>query len=152
VSELEEVKTLVTLLRHRRQVSHLLRELAREFERRAELHDLSVLELDEFEGRVQIQNIARTHKYDSPEYRQSLKETSLNLHYERNDHHPEHYSNGVDEMGFTSFVEMVLDWLGASRTYRNTSFRDGLTEQTKRFKLQPDHLYLIDLIARHFGE
>lgn len=149
----EETRVLITLIRHQRSVSHLLRELARELDRRAELHDLSVLELDEFEGRVNIQNIARTYPYDSPEYRESLKrETSLQLHYQRNPHHPEHYPGGIGDMDLIDFIEAVCDWLGASRTYKNTSFRDGLTEQVKRFNLQPNHLFLVDLIGRWFKE
>lgn len=149
----EETTVLITLLRHHRHVSHLLRELARQLESRADLHDLTVLELDEFQGRVEIQHVARTHPYDSPEYRESIKDnTSLQLHYSRNSHHPEYYPAGVDEMSFIDFIEMTIDWLGASRTYRNTSFEDGLKDQIRRFKLQPNHLYLIRLIARWFGE
>lgn len=149
----EETKVLITLLRHRRHVSHLLRELAREFERRADLHDLTTLELDEFEGRVRIQHIIRDHPYDSAEYRESLKnEDSLQLHYQRNSHHPEHYTDKVEGMGFVDFVEMVIDWMGAARTYRNTSFEDGLRGQVQRFHLRPKHLYLIRLIAKEFGE
>lgn len=149
----EEAKVLITLLRHHRQVSYLLRELARQLENRADLHDLSVLELDEFEGRVEIQHVARKYPYDSPEYRESIKDnTSLQLHYSRNSHHPEHYPNGVDGMSFIDFIEMTIDWLGASRTYRNTSFEDGLKDQIRRFKLQPNHLYLIRLIGKWFGE
>lgn len=144
----EETTVLVTLLRHHRHVSYLLRELAREFERRADLHDLTVLELDEFEGRVRIQHIVRTYPYDSPEYRESIKnEGSLQLHYHRNSHHPEHWADGVKGMTFIDFVEMVIDWAGAARTYKNTSFEDGLKGQIERFKLQPEHLYLIRLIA-----
>lgn len=149
----EETRVLVTLIRHQRHVAHLLRELARELDRRAELHDLSVLELDEFEGRVNIQNIVRTYPYDSPEYRASLKgETSLQLHYQRNTHHPEHYPGGVSDMSLIDFIEAACDWLGASRTYKNTSFRDGIPEQVKRFKLEQQHLFLVDLIGKWFGE
>lgn len=144
----EETKVLITLIRHHRHVSYLLRQLARELENRADLHDLSVLEIDEFEGRAEIQHIIRKYPYDSPEYRESIEDnTSLQLHYSRNRHHPEYHERGINGMDFVDFIEMVVDWLGASRTYRNTSFEDGLKSQVERFKLLPPHLYLIRLIA-----
>lgn len=144
----EETKVLLTLLRHYRHLAVLLRDMSRDLERRADLHDLSVLEIDEFAGRVEIQHIARTYPYDSPEYRASLKDNnSLQLHYSQNSHHPEHHPNGVNDMDLLDFIEMVCDWKAASLTYRNTSFEDGLKGQIERFKLQPEHLYLIRLIA-----
>jgi len=154
----EEIKTLVTIINHRAQVAARLRELAQQLEKRANLHDLSKFKLDELDGYVKL-NVSRRFPgespipYDSPEYKAILEsnKSPLELHFARNRHHPEFHTNGVSDMALIDFIEMVVDWLAATEAY-GTPFRQGLEKQTGLYNLQPDHLYLIDLIARHFGE
>lgn len=133
----EQTKVLLTLTRHQRLVSHFLRRLARELEARADVHDLSKLQFDEFEGFVRINQVARKHPYGSPEYMQSLKDEqpTLDLHFSRNRHHPEYHPNGVGDMDFIDFVEMVCDWAAASKTYGTTEIDNVLEVQRVRFEL-----------------
>lgn len=109
----EETKTLATILRHQKQVSFLLRELAREFEKRADIHDMSKLELDELEGFCLL-DIKRQHQkeeYGSKNYEEGIKNIdAVKLHQSRNSHHPEYWANGVKDMSFSDLVEMLCDW------------------------------------------
>jgi hypothetical protein len=149
----EETKTLITMLNHQGQVRSRLRALARELEKRADLHDLSKFKADEFEGFVEINQIARKYPFGSPEYKASISgNQTVDLHFSRNRHHPEYHANGIRDMNFIDFVEMVVDWLGATATYGTGTFEDALKKQIERFDLQPDELHLIRLIARWFGE
>ena len=149
----DELTTLVTILNHRAQVAFRLRELARQLEERADLHDLSKFKPDEFAGFVQINQIARKYPYGSPEYMESIKGNDVvNLHFSRNSHHPEYHPGQVNDMGLIDFIEMVTDWLGATTTYGTGTFRDALNKQIERFHLTPEQLFLIDLIARYFSE
>ena len=143
----EEAKVLATLARHRQLVTFFLREMARRLEARADLHDQTKYAPDEFEIFVEIQKIARTEKYGSPNYMESLKK--LGLHYERNSHHPEHWPNGVNDMGLLDFLEMAADWLAANSTYEDATLEEAQEVNAKRFELKPEHEYLIGLI---FGE
>jgi hypothetical protein len=149
----EEIKTLVTMLSHQAQVKARLSALARELEKRADLHDLSNFKADEFEGFVEINQIARKYPFGSPEYKASISDNkTIELHFSRNRHHPEFFANGISDMNFVDFVEMVIDWLGASAVYGTGAFEDALQKQIERFDLQPDEINLIRLIVRWFGE
>lgn len=149
----EETKTLITFLRHQGEVSARLRELARQLEKRADLHDLSKFKEDEFEGFVEINRVARKYPYGSPEYKASIDgNQAVQLHFTRNSHHPEYHANGIDDMDFIDFVEMAIDWLGATATYGTGTFENALQKQIERFQLNAEQLYLIRFIARCFGE
>jgi hypothetical protein len=147
----EETQTLATIIRHQKKVSFLLRELAREFERRADLHDESKLELDELEGFIEVNRIARTYPFGSPEYNASLKNNkAIELHFSRNSHHPENHPDSIEGMDFADFVEMTVDWIAANKTYGTTSWGDAMTEQQRRFAILPWRMALIETIANWF--
>ena len=149
----EDLKTLVTMIRHQALVSARLRELARHLEKRADLHDLSKYRFDEFEGFVQINQVARKYPYGSKEYMESIKDNNVvDLHFGRNRHHPEYHANEVNDMTLIDIIEMVCDWSGAAETYGTNTFRDSLGKQIKRFDLTSEQLYLIELIADFFNE
>lgn len=150
----EETKTLATILRHQKQVSFLLRELAREFEKRADLHDMSKLGLDELEGFIEVNRIARQYPFGSTEYKDSLKDNkAIELHFSRNSHHPEYYKEGgVNAMNFMDFIEMVVDWVAANRTYGTTEWEDVIKVQKERFNLTNCQLALIGFIFEWFNE
>jgi hypothetical protein len=144
----EETKTLVTTLRHMILVAKGLHKLAACVASRAVGHDASKLSIEQFARFVEINRIAREHKYGSPEYNASLETNrdAIGKHYRRNSHHPEHHENGVDGMGLADFIEMVVDWEVAAQVYGNATFDEGLAIQTERFNLDERHLYLIGLI------
>jgi hypothetical protein len=143
----EEIKTLITFIRHIELVRRRLVWLSHQLEERAQLHDLSKFREDEFEGFVEINQIARKFKYGSPEYKASIKTDAVSLHYSRNTHHPEYHPDGVDGMNLLDFIEMVADWKAASETYGQTSFEDSLAIQVDRFRLTPEQVYLVRMIA-----
>lgn len=139
----EETKTLATILRHQKQVSFLLRELAREFERRADLHDESKLQLDELEGFIQFNT--PPVEYGSFEYEATVQGVSATgIHVGRNSHHPEYWPNGVADMNFADIIEMLCDW-EIARQARDTEQDINKTWVTrqKRFNLSDQELYLL---------
>jgi hypothetical protein len=143
----EEIQTIVTIIRHIELVRKQLFGFARQLESRAQVHDLSKFQLDEFGGFVEINQVARKFKYGSPEYKASITSDVVGLHYSRNSHHPEYYSGKVEEMGLFDLIEMVADWKAASETYGQTSFEEALKIQIDRFNLTSEQIYLIRKIA-----
>lgn len=144
-----EGKTLVTILRHIGTVRQYLLKFVQQLEYRREAHDISKLSLEEFQGFIEVNQIAREHPYGSEEYKNSLKGNKvIQLHFSRNSHHPEFYPNGIEDMSIFDIIEMTIDWLSAAKTYGQTSFEDSLAIQTKRFNLSEKHLWLIKLIAK----
>lgn len=145
----DEGKTLITILRHVGVVRERLLRFVQQLQYRAEVHDISKLSLEEFQGFIEINRIAREHPYGSEEYKNSLKGNQvIKLHFSRNSHHPEFYKDGIYEMSIFDFIEMTIDWLAAAQTYGQTSFEESLPIQAKRFNLQEKHIWLIKLIAK----
>lgn len=99
--------------------------------------------------------------YGSDEYRASLRELgpALQHHFEINDHHPEHYENGIRGMSLMALIEMVCDWRAASeRVAQRTddplkvkTFRDGLAHNQERFGYSDELAEIIDNTCRELG-
>jgi hypothetical protein len=86
--------------------------------RRLVLHDLSKL------SRAELMPYARhfakpksAHGERDAEFEQAWRH-----HYEHNDHHPEHFdtAGGLARMPDPALVEMVIDWMAASRAYEGS--------------------------------
>lgn len=129
---------------HIHNVQNLLGQIALQIAYRAQEHDASKLRepeksmYDEFTPRL------RGMTYGSEEYKQCLKDMGIALenHYAENSHHPEHYIHGVDDMDLLDVIEMLADWVAASRRHADGSVRDSLLINKKRFKIS-DQLYKI---------
>lgn len=126
--------------RHRDYVRLALALVTQALERRSLEHDASKMLDDEFSGFARINAIARTYKFGSPEYKNSMKQErqTIDLHFSRNSHHPERprllgeaaeQARGLPddatywaardghEMTFLDVIEMVCDWWGARKGY-----------------------------------
>jgi len=149
----EETKTTITIIRHINLVQRFMNRIAQALEKRALIHDQSKFSEDEFGGFVQINRIAREHKYGSPEYKESLKQVdAVEKHYSRNSHHPEYHPGGVGDMSLFDIIEMVCDWKAAAETYSQSTLEESLPIQVERFKLTPEQVYLVKLIVRELDK
>lgn len=54
-------------------------------------------------------------------------------HYAANDHHPEHWPNGVNDMSLLSILEMLCDWKAASERTKQGSIQQSLPINKERF-------------------
>lgn len=131
---------------HIKRVQHFLGQAVQNLIRRGDHHDQSKLvepELAAFD--IATPKLAEL-EYGSEEYRASLRELkpALEHHFAVNDHHPEHFADGVYGMSLLSLLEMVCDWRAASeRTKQRTddpekvkTFADGLEHNFERFGIE----------------
>jgi hypothetical protein len=87
-------------------------------------------------------------EYGSEEYKQSLRDLgpALAHHFAENDHHPEHFENGVRGMSLMALIEMLCDWRAASERVKQrtddpekvVSFESGLVFNKERFGISDD--------------
>jgi len=133
--------TLAKIMRHRAMLKVAVGNLIQELQTRCELHDLSKLRGDEFGGICALDEATISTKYGSDEQRAAMKEHGavIDLHYSRNEHHPEHHAPG--EMGWLDIVEMVCDWWAAWVVYdaekddeHKTTWGEVLDRQCERFR------------------
>ena len=86
---------------------------------RAEVHDASKLEEPEKSGFDAMMGRLSNAVYGSDDYKAALAEGKPTIahHYAANDHHPEHWPNGVNDMSLLSILEMLCDWKAAKRAH-----------------------------------
>lgn len=111
---------------------------------RAYRHDESKLhepEKERFDYVGTHQHLSK-HTYGSDEYKKSLEYLgpALDHHYQENDHHPQHFPNGISGMNLMQLVEMWLDWLAACKRNKNGNIYQSLEVNKDRFKIS-DQLY-----------
>lgn len=144
----DQVQLLRTIAAHRDYVRIGLQSITQELERRALEHDVSKYSPDEFSGFARINKAAREHPYGSEEYKAGLRQEkpTIDLHYSRNRHHPEHHENPAETMTFLDIIEMVCDWRSAWKTYGSQgTWRDNMKLQTEKliYKLDGAQLWLM---------
>ena len=74
--------------------------------------------------------------YGSEEYKELLAELkpALDHHYACNRHHPEYHNNGFKDMSELDKIEMVLDWLAATRRHTDGDIHKSLKINQERFQ------------------
>ena len=92
-------------------------------------------------------------EYGSEEYKQSLRDLgpALHHHFAENDHHPEHYPNGVNGMSLMALIEMLCDWRAASERMKQRTddpekvktFEAGLVHNFERFGIDEQLAYVL---------
>ena len=60
---------------------------------------------------------------------------ALEHHYAVNRHHPEHFTNGVNDMTLIDVVEMFADWKAASERTQNGNLLKSIELNAERFHL-----------------
>lgn len=163
----------IQLIRARTQHVNFVQEgllvIAQALQRRGLVHDRSKFSADEFAGFCRINAVAREHPYGSAEYRAGLKQEkpTIELHYARNSHHPEHHDEAeagskgtwedrtrVEAMGFLDIIEMVCDWRSAYLAYGSQgTWEENMDRQRERYKdwFSSGQWLLLEQVAAFIG-
>lgn len=138
---------------HIEQVGLLLSTIIGEIKKRALNHDSSKLRNPEKAVFDEFTPLLKQSTYGSPEYQQFLTEMGLALehHYTANNHHPEHYKNGIDGMDLLDLVEMFADWKAATLRHSNGDLRKSLEINASRFNMSPQLVSVLLNTAQRLG-
>lgn len=131
------------LVQHKAWVAENMQAVANDLFQRAAIHDNSKFEPEEFELYEQVFPELQKYAYGTPELRAvygKLK-PALKHHFEVNRHHPEYHENGINGMTLIDLIEMVCDWLAASRRSQ-TGIAKGLEINKERYGIS-DQLFEI---------
>ena len=122
--------------KHINQVCLYTAAIASAIMRRGVNHDASKLESPELEIFTEYTPKLSASTYGSDEYKQYLKEMNVALkhHYENNRHHPEYFKNGINDMNLLDILEMICDWIAATKRHDNGNILDSIELNQKRFK------------------
>lgn len=131
---------------HIAEVRDALLRLATDLIYRAHHHDRTKLIEPELSIFNEYTPKLRDSTYGSDEYKAFLDSMGEGLahHYRYNRHHPEHFADGIAGMNLLDIVEMLCDWLAATKRhadgdiYRSVELnqeRFGYDDQVKRLLL-----------------
>lgn len=126
-------------IKHIHAVRELLYKMIENLDERARLHDQSKLESPEQEiFGEHFEKLAST-EYGTSEYDALLEKVkpAITHHYANNRHHPEHWTNGIDDMTLLDLVEMLCDWKAATMRNKNGNIRKSIEKNAERFKFTP---------------
>ena len=110
------------VLKHKMWVGWYLLKIGAKLMWRALWHDLSKFHPSEARAFAFTSRRLRKTTYASYEYKDllSLIKPTINLHYSRNRHHPDHYGkkpDGIHQMSAIDLIEMICDWRAAARRH-----------------------------------
>jgi hypothetical protein len=107
-----------------------------ELYKRGILHDNSKYRWSESKHIAKVVFKLRSSTYGSEEYKKMLAsfKPAIQLHYDRNPHHPEHYKNGIDDMSNIDKIELICDWEAATRKHADGDIFRSIEINQERFK------------------
>lgn len=120
---------------HIENVRGLMLLVTMDLSKRAHAHDKSKLVSPEVEVFDQFTSILQDLTYGSEEYTANLlaMKPALDHHYAVNDHHPEHFENGMDDMSLIQLTELVCDWYAATRRMNDGNIIRAIEINAERF-------------------
>lgn len=135
----KELNCVAETQKHINTVSKFINVFVSQLLKRANEHDESKLDTPEFEAFAEYTPKLSKLKYDSPEYKESLKglDEALSHHYAKNRHHPEHYPNGVDGMTLVDLIEMIADWKSSTLRMHEGNLLKSIEINAQRFNMSP---------------
>lgn len=116
MTKLNNVTCTDYLYEHRALVHDKLATVSREINTRARRHDQSSLSGTEL--RIYKEHFDELQKYPIFDPRRDIVLSKMRVaiayHHEANDHHPEHFTNGIDDMNLLQLMEFVADVMSQS--------------------------------------
>jgi hypothetical protein len=121
--------------------------------RRGHDHDASKLTEPELSVFNEYTPKLRDSTYGSDEYKTFLAEMGEGLrhHYAANDHHPEHFEDGIAAMDLIQVVEMLCDWKAATLRHADGDLNRSIEQNAERFDYGPEIVVLLRSTARNLG-
>lgn len=116
-------------------------------------HDLSKLTEPELAVFNEFTPKLRDSTYGSKDYYEFLDGMGEGLghHYAVNDHHPEHFQNGIHDMDLVQLMEMLADWKAATLRHADGSLRKSIFENATRFMYDDQMTNLLLRTADNMG-
>ena len=128
-------------LKHIKRVKFYIKNCVKELYKRAKLHDDDKIHnrtekalFDEFTSKL------KNCTYGSDEYKSNLEslKPALKIHYMNNRHHPEHFTNGINDMNLIDLLEMICDWKASSERHADGDILKSIEINQKRFGYSDD--------------
>lgn len=122
-------------------------------------HDLSKITSDiEYDNYRKVIMTLKLEKTGSPEYnkaRESIK-PAVDHHYENNEHHPEHFKDGISGMTLVDLLEMMSDWQAVNDEKPGRDIKPWIRSCKDKYKMSDDlfnvFMNTADLLSQYKNE
>lgn len=149
---LEEVKEFAAIYHHKFIVLKFMNNIIQELMLRAEQHDQSKFNEDEFKIILATAAEIQKHPYGTPEHeavrQKYAKECAI--HFSKNRHHPEHFKDGVEGMDLVDFLEMLCDWKAASLRNPDGNIEKSIRIGSEKYSIPPMLAKILLNTARNY--
>jgi hypothetical protein len=141
-------------LQHIARVRTRLFAVSRDFHERGENHDISKLVSPEREAFEAAHHKMWGLTYGTPEYDEArlAMGPALQLHYQNNDHHPEHFPGGIKDMSLIHLMEMVCDWHVAVRNHKDGDITKSIDGNQGRFGYSDELKQIMHNTVKHLEQ
>ena len=139
--------------KHIDEVRKLLHQVQTDLASRFLKHDASKLKEPELSVFNEYTPKLRDSTYGSDEYKQFLvgMGEGLTHHYQVNDHHPEHFSGGIEDMNLVQLIEMLADWKAATLRHADGDLARSIEQNAERFGYDDKMKKLLYNTATYFN-
>ena len=122
------------LIQHKEWVATHLQQAATSLFHRAAVHDNSKFEPEEYDLYEEVFPELQKHAFGSEQMKLAYVRLgpALQHHLHVNRHHPEYHERGINGMNLLDVLEMVCDWMAASRRSQ-TGIAKGLEINKERY-------------------
>lgn len=123
--------------KHIEKVRRYIRLITDRLTTRGVKHDATKLESPEVELFAEYTPKLAELEYNSEEYKKCLEELkpALDHHYATYRHHPEHFTNGINDMNLIDLCELIADWKAASERHNNGNLIKSIEINAERFHI-----------------
>ena len=140
--------------KHIENVRKYIRFIIDKIDLRGVQHDASKLENPEVELFAEHTLQLAGMSYGSDEYKASLEalKPALDHHYAVNRHHPEHFTDGVNDMTLIDIIEMFCDWKASTLRHNDGNLLKSIEQNAERFHIDGQLKQILLNTARMLDE
>ena len=149
----KKIKYLGEIKTHVAEVQRHLNSIALDLIERGRVHDNSKFSEPELSGFSENVDNVPLMVYDSEEYKKKWIEMKsvIDRHHRNNRHHPEHWSEGINDMSLIDILEMIVDWKAATMRYKDGNLEKSIEINCDKYKISPQLKQIIlNTVQDHF--
>lgn len=145
-------KCLAETRLHIQRVQHFINKFVVDLIHRGEIHDASKLQEPELSGFAANTGKLEKVEFGSEEYKGLLTELAptINHHYSKNRHHPQHWKNGINDMTLLDLLEMLADWKAAGERNANGNIRKSIEVNAAKYEMSPQLVKIFENTVREY--
>ena len=122
--------------------------------KRSLAHDASKLESPEREIFAEKLDSLGKCEYGSLEYKKTLEDVrpAIEHHYSKNDHHTEHFPNGINDMTLIQLLELLADWKAATKRNKAGNILKSIEYNSKKYDISPQLTKILENTVKKYFE